>query len=36
MLVLARVLARLAPRTLARIYGFRRSRIAAASGPLLP
>jgi glycosyltransferase involved in cell wall biosynthesis len=34
-IALARVLAHLAPRTLARMYGFRRAR-AAGSGPLLP
>ena len=32
----ARLLARLAPRMLARVYGFRRARTAAAAGPLLP
>jgi glycosyltransferase involved in cell wall biosynthesis len=37
MLALARLLARLSPRTLARVYGLRRARTAAASaGPLLP
>jgi glycosyltransferase involved in cell wall biosynthesis len=36
MIGLARLLARMAPRTLARIYGFRRGRAAATAGPLLP
>jgi glycosyltransferase involved in cell wall biosynthesis len=35
-IVFARILARVAPRTLARVYGMRRARVASVSSPQLP